>query len=351
MSKYNIIQYSEYLKGIINEIQKPEACYGKQGLILFYLYKYKIYSLQEDYDYYNVLIEDCINELIENNDFIGIVEFLYLSLLYKEEFQAEYDLSEIIEEFEKIAYSYMLGCFQRNDLDGYAGAGYPMNYFLLKPNKNEDLIKLFRSFIKKNIINNDKISYIKLNDDTKAFDLGITHGLSFIIKLYVDFFNRGDLNEDDLVILNRFINYIKENYKAFVVKDQACNIVYGCLGILYCLLMYRSAFQDAQTDIIISDILQYLSENRQNIWSLNNNTLMYGNSGIILFYNIISDKIAPEFYKDVVFWNANIDKVLNDNLTMESYSLAEGKIGLFITYMSQMINDYRFMNLFFINKI
>lgn len=350
MNKNNIEEYSSQLKNLYSNIKKTDVCYGKQGLILFYLYKYKLYNKKDDYDYYNSLIEDCINELILNDDFIGIIEFLYIYFLYQKEFTSEYDLSDIVENFEKIIFSYMLGCIERGNIDGYSGAGYVMNYFLLKSQNSNEIHQIFSSFIKKNIINkNDKTSYIKLNGESKENDFGITHGLSFIIKVYIDLYKNGYLQKSDFENLNKFINNIKENYKNFISYNKKINIVYGCIGILYSLILYNSIFKDIQVDKIIKYIFKYMSKNKNDIYLNNNNTLMYGNSGIILFYNIIKDRIDPAFNKDFQFWNSKINEILN--YKSDDFSLAEGKIGQFLTYMSIELQDYRFMNLFFLHKI
>jgi len=345
-----IEEYSEYLKSISSDIKKTDVCYGKQALILFYLYKYKTYSLQKDYDYYNTLIEDCINDLAEGNDIIAIIEFLYVHLLYKKDFGAEYDLSEIVQQFEEIVYSHFIGCINNENLDGYFGAGYPMRYFLLKEELPKGLVEYFKAYIKKNVIKqNNGVSYVKLTEESSDNDLGITHGLSFIITTYINLHQLNCLSPDDMVVLKEFIEYTKLSYKDYLIKEKAHNIAYGKLGLLYSLIHYNTFFYDKEIEDIIEEIFIFLSKNKDMIYQNNNNSLLYGNTGIVLFYKIISNKISNRFQEDKEFWDNKMLNIINSDSTEDT--LAEGKLGHYLASMSMMLNNYNFMNLFFINTI
>ncbi len=345
-----IEKYSGYLKSIVSDINKTDVCYGKQALILFYVYKYKTYSLPEDYEYYNILIEECVNDLAEGDDIIAIIEFLYIHLLYKEDFEAEYDLSEIIRQFEKLANSHFIGCINNENLDGYFGAGYPMRYFLLKKELPKGLVEYFKAYIKKNVTKqNNGVSYVKLTEESADNDLGITHGLSFIITTYIHLHQLNCLSTDDIVMLKEFIEYTKLSYKDYLIKETAHNITYGKLGLLYSLIHYNNFFYDGEIENIIEEIFIFLSKNKNMIYQSNNDSLLYGNTGIVLFYNIISNKISNRFQKDKEFWDNKILNIIDSDSAEDT--LAEGKLGHYLASMSIMLNNYGFMNLFFINTI
>lgn len=364
-----IKEYSEFLKNNISELDRLDIGYGKSGVLIFHLYKSKLFKELQDIEFSKYLFELIIEEISlskRKTSTIELVEVLYLISFFKGELSRFYELQGLIDQMENIIEETTKKVMQNNNFDGYAGAGYILNYFLL--NKKSLFLDDFINFLEFNLqITEYGDHYINL--DPKYYkteiQLGITHGISFVINILSKYHQLFPENKKIIYLAEGFVKFIIRQKQSF--NEYGCyfndvvgikgftklNLAYGDIGILHSLLTYSKIFR--REDIykeIISCIITQTKRKTEIETGINNSSILYGASGVFLFYkNLQGLDDNMNLNNEALFWKKRVEELLlkdENSVRISDSSFFEGNMGALVILMSIELKDYRYLPLFYL---
>ncbi len=368
-----IQQWSQYLHHNFSQFKRFDVSYGKSGLALFFLYKYKLKKDTDDLAIFHELVADAVQQMInmESKDqyFIQLTELAFFLHLYQEEISQQLDTVELQQQIEEMLLQAAHLQLQQNNLDGFSGAGF-QTYYFLKTATNKHLPATFIHKIDGLLQQQGGDYGLSLHPD-QPVQAGIIHGISFLLLVLSQCIQADILPDTCRRLLSGFSTYLLAQQQKAAIHGcyfpdslgqssfSRLNICYGDTGIFTALLKTASVTADSslnqfvETGVLFNAARHAMPQN-----GIVDNSILYGYSGIYLWLKRIQQDGEIALPENVVgYWEQQQHTHLHhlvipapgtSALGLKPLSFAEGITGQFITLMSGQLNDYRFSPLLYL---
>lgn len=360
---------------------------GDAGILLFYAY-YGHYIDQNALNDYHKLSEKIFMKINSSQRlFFNYAEgltglFSALLILKKNQIINNINVNDF-DFFDTYFYKKCIGYIEDGNNDFFYGSAGITYYFNLKSdyfqNKNcinyqfKILKKLYES---KNINNRIFNSKEKINDQ---IEISMPHGLSswlIILAKMKKVLNYKSINDMQMNIAQYVIPYILKdsgnaNFSVFptIINDGTkfyknnLSRLGWCYGDLPCLLStldYAEQIKDIELINLIISKLQNVSHKKEyEKYSVHDNGICHGNSGIALIFILLFKRFyINDFLLGSNFWKNRIQitfdtdknfykkyKVNNDFVSSIEYGMLEGLAGIGLFLISEYTDDYSWKDL------
>ncbi|OAB79901.1 lanthionine synthetase LanC family protein [Cochleicola gelatinilyticus] len=377
MNQQTVAYLKDQLSSAFRETIRNDIGMGKAGAVLFFWYSYRQFNNEEDLKTCATLLEELLenlNKSLQNPTsfiFVELTEVCYLlSILESSDLNKIIALDEIRNDLEKILKETTSKFITVKNLDPYSGGGYIFNYFA--DNYDKATSALFINFIKENSYTNSKENLVLSLKKDEPIQLGITHGLSFIV-LYLS--KIAPYTDPDILPLlasfcrtivsqrrakdhegSLFSEYLEDD-----LKNSKISLCYGDLGIFYSL--YRG-YEILEDDQKMKELTPYMIKEVNRLEEYFKNTedtsLLYGSGGVLLLLYFLKPYVQlPElnslYEKQLGIYRQKVLTTLADYcnkntlLSKKELSFSQGISGSLILLMGLEQNNLSSAKLFYLD--
>ncbi|RAJ74061.1 lanthionine synthetase-like protein [Chitinophaga dinghuensis] len=364
-------EWSQYLELHLPYFKRFDVSYGKSGIALFYLYKYKLLQETADLIAFHQLTADAIDQMTtmasKDQYFIQLTELAFFLRLYQEEITIEHDITALLEQIDDMLVKAAMMQIQQQQLDGFSGAGFQV-YYLLHTRGQHPLLNTFIEQVATQVQQSGSYA-ISLQPGQKA-QPGIIHGISFLLLILSGCLQKNILPEICQDLLKGISNYLLSHRQEETVYHtyfphtfghpsfSRLNICYGDAGILTALLKSAQVTGDQSLMEFVERGIAFSAGRRsadQN--GIDNNGILYGYSGISLWLQRLQQQGIGINAGDMLWWQQqqengiaglNISSLGIPASQLKPLSFAEGATGAFVAMMSRHLQDNRFCSLLYL---
>lgn len=350
---------------------------GKAATVLFAWYRYKCFNNPEDLktcrDYLTKLAVALNKSLVKPSPyiFIEIVEICYLlTLLKSDDVNETFSIIALQKDLEDVIRNVSDNFLSAHKLDPYTGGGYLFNYFA--DQGNVTMSNRFIDDIKsKSYIDDSGRRIIQLEKE-KDIQLGITHGISFILLFLskTKEFNNADTRK----LLGEFTQTVYSQIQDDFERDSffsdfldgatesKLSLCYGDLGIFYSLAQAFDFLNDTNKRAELNSMIVKVEERLKVYFNdFQNTSLINGSGGVLLLVYFLKQKFPSSslenlFHKQLELYKIEIMKTISfysesgKIFSQRDLTFSEGLTGSLIMLMGFHCNDLGFSKLFYLGN-
>ncbi|WP_160713117.1 lanthionine synthetase LanC family protein [Chitinophaga solisilvae] len=364
-------QWNQYLQPHLPFFKRFDVSYGKSGIALFYLYKYKLLQEAADLAAFHELTAAAIEQMTtmasKDQYFIQLTELAFFLRLYQEEISSGQDITELLEHTDDMLVKAATIQLQQQQLDGFSGAGFQI-YYLLYTGSRHPLINTFIEQIAARVQQSG--SYAVSLQPGQPAQPGIIHGISFLLLILAGCLQQHILPDTCRSLLQGFSTYLLSHQQEEAVHHtyfphafghpsfSRLNICYGDAGIFTALLKTAQATGDLSLLQFVERGIQF-SAGRQSADrnGIDNNGILYGYSGICLWLQRMQQQGIAISAGDILWWQQqqesgvaalNISSPETPASQLKPLTFAEGATGALVALMSRHLQDDRFCSFLYL---